>query len=62
MKYKIVRHKGLGNWFLYKRYLFFFWYQVNTFMGFSQALMYVENHNCDNCEVIDEQNGTRFAL
>lgn len=52
MKFKIVKHKGIGNWFVYKRYFFFFWNQENVFMNLSEALKYVGSHHC---KIIDEQ-------
>ena len=45
-KYKIVRHKGLGNWFVYKRYLFFFWDQKNYFMTQKEAFEYIGKECC----------------
>ena len=46
MKYKIVQHKGLGNWFVYKRYLFFFWELENSFISQKEALKYVGLQCC----------------
>ena len=44
-KYKIVRYKDFGNWFVFKRYLLFFWRQVNYFINFESAADYVLRHN-----------------
>lgn len=51
-KYKIVRYKGLGNWFVYRRYLLFFWSQENYFMTLEGALKYVGNNPS---KIIDNQ-------
>ena len=51
-KFKIVRYKGLGNWFVYRRYLIFFWGQKNYFMTLEDALKYVRNKTV---KIIDEQ-------
>ena len=40
-KYKIVLYRDLGNWFVYKRYLIFFWSQVNYFIKLQDALEYI---------------------
>lgn len=52
-KYKIVRYKGLGNWFVYRRYLLFFWSQENYFMKLSEALEFVGK---EVSKIIDFQN------
>lgn len=36
-KFKIVRYKGLGNWFVYRRYLIFFW-------GVSLMIIFVQQY------------------
>lgn len=53
MKYEIVRCKGFGIWYVYKRSLFFFREQVNYFMSLKDALEYVGKHSC---KIIDEQS------
>lgn len=51
-KYKIVRFKDLGNWFVYRRYLLFLWSQENYFITLDAALEYVGKQLA---EIIDEQ-------
>jgi len=44
-KYKVVRYKDFGNWFVFERYLLFFWRQVNYFKNFESAADYALTHN-----------------
>ena len=46
MKYKILHYKGIGNYFVYKRYLFFFWELKNRFISHKEALEYVGLQCC----------------
>lgn len=38
INYKIVRYKDFGNWFVFKRYLIFFWGQETYFLGGTKGL------------------------
>lgn len=51
-KYKIVKYKDIGNWFVYKRYFLFFWSQVNYFISYNQALEYVGK---ESSKIINKQ-------
>lgn len=54
IKYKIVRYKDFGNWFVFERYLLFFWSQVNYFMSFENAADYVLRHNNNDCFIVQD--------
>lgn len=47
-KYKIVQYKdGTGNWYVYKRYMLFFWSQETYYISFKDALQYVGMHSAN---------------
>ena len=49
-KYKIVRHKKLGNWFVYKRTIFS-WELQDSFFSLSEAVKFIGNHRY---KIVDE--------
>lgn len=53
-KYKIVRYKDFGNWFVFERYLLFFWKQVNYFIKFESAADYVLRHNNNDYFIVED--------
>lgn len=46
-KYKIVQYNGTGNWYVYKRYMLFFWSQETYYISFKDALQYVGMHSAN---------------
>lgn len=46
-KYKIVQYNGTDEWYVYRRYLLFFWGQETYYMSLKNALEYVGMHTAN---------------